>query len=515
MKRYIALLFIITLFSCQKELLPTKREEACTVRYAPNSERQVPVSCEIQSAVGPTPNVTFYDEYDYATYTFFGKDTAKAYGYIRSAQEYERQAFLKGNIRVSFITYLWTTPSPYSGSVDVHLDQFGARMDSLGKIGQAPNADLYSINAKGASGGGVAYVNTLCLITKRFKCRAASINCSLTGLPKYNWDAVVKTHEDGHLLGSNHTHACAWLIDGTYLKLDDCGGLAGYGSGSCPPDPVPLGVPNNRINFGHIMSYCDLAGGGVRFDSGFVDKPGILVYNNIINKQGCLVNPNGGVVTPCKQDTTYTSTYDKHCKDSVKVRTITLCPTGSKTDTIVKCVCVSDTLVKTEVCYQGTVTKISVWDCATKSYSAYKTTDSTCKAQPCISCVSPKVITCSISVRLNDIFVNRSGYTNYYYDWYDNGIEQTTIKVNYKDGSSRIVALSQALDGCGNLPQTGVADNTGKIVTSSSVQNNGWQQQSVNKAKLIKGHVYACVVRSTNRQTSTNCYIMCTCQITY
>ena len=59
---------------------------------------------------------------------------------------------------------------------------------------------------------------------------------------------MVVTHEQGHLMGSRHTHACVW--NGNNTAIDGCGPAAGYGyEGSCSGAPIPSGG-------GTIMSYC-------------------------------------------------------------------------------------------------------------------------------------------------------------------------------------------------------------------------------------------------------------------
>lgn len=167
--------------------------------------------------------------------------------------------------------FVWDTASPYTGpdSGDF-LDQFGAYRTSF-------NGDLAHLIGYGG-GGGVAWLNTLCS-GAQYRMAYSGINGSYSNVPTYSWSVEVVTHEQGHNMGSPHTHACYWNGNGT--AIDGCGPTAGYSEGSCPVAPLP---PNG----GTIMSYCHLVGGvGINFNYGFGPQPAALIRNRV-NAATCL-----------------------------------------------------------------------------------------------------------------------------------------------------------------------------------------------------------------------------------
>ena len=81
-------------------------------------------------------------------------------------------------------------------------------------------------------------------------------------------------HEEGHLLGSDHTHDCAW--NGNNTKIDACGDFAGYTVTGCPQT-----VPALPAGGGTIMSYCHLTTVGINFSLGFGPQPKAVILNNV------------------------------------------------------------------------------------------------------------------------------------------------------------------------------------------------------------------------------------------
>ena len=80
---------------------------------------------------------------------------------------------------------------------------------------------------------------------------------------------MVMAHELGHILGSQHTHACVW--NGNSTALDGCAGVT---EGGCALPPLP---PNG----GSIMSYCHNTSVGTKFGNGFGEQPGNVIRNRI------------------------------------------------------------------------------------------------------------------------------------------------------------------------------------------------------------------------------------------
>ncbi len=169
-------------------------------------------------------------------------------------------------------TFVWDVPSPYNGtSSSSRLSQFAATRTSF-------NGDVAHLLDYGGYGG-VAWLNVLCGGTGS-RMAYSGINSSYNNVPTYSWSVMVVTHEQGHNLGSNHTHACVWNGNGT--AIDGCGPTAGYTEGSCPNAGLPVGG-------GTVMSYCHLIGGtGINLSYGFGPQPKQVIVDRT-NAATCLL----------------------------------------------------------------------------------------------------------------------------------------------------------------------------------------------------------------------------------
>ena len=196
---------------------------------------------------------------------------------------FNQSAILYNNDGISVTlsqVFVWDVASPYtSTSTSTLLDQFGNYRTSF-------NGDLAHLLGY-AGGGGIAWLNGLCNSQTRYKMAYSGISSSFQNVPTFSWSVEVVTHEQGHLMGSKHTHACAW--NGNNTAIDGCGPTAGYTEGSCATGPVP----SSSVG-GTIMSYCHLLGSvGINFNNGFGPQPTTLIVNNI-NGASCLTACSGG-----------------------------------------------------------------------------------------------------------------------------------------------------------------------------------------------------------------------------
>ncbi|MCB0659868.1 MAG: zinc-dependent metalloprotease, partial [Saprospiraceae bacterium] len=176
------------------------------------------------------------------------------------------------NVTVSDIV-IWTSQSPYTSTTSSGmLSQFTAYRQGF-------NGDLAQLLSYQASGG-IAYLDGLCRSNPDYSMSYAGISSTYQNVPTYSWSVMVCTHEFGHLMGSNHTHACAW--NGNNTAIDGC-----YTTeGSCPNPGIPQGG-------GTIMSYCHLTSAGINLNLGFGPQPGNVIRSEVSNAS-CLTACSGG-----------------------------------------------------------------------------------------------------------------------------------------------------------------------------------------------------------------------------
>jgi hypothetical protein len=185
---------------------------------------------------------------------------------------------------------IWDTPSPYGGTDS--YDWLNSFQHSLGAF----NGDLAHLITNQTSLGGVAAtIMGMCEWQDNRMCFSGATPAYNT-LPTYSWTVNVITHEQGHLMGSPHTHACVW--NGDMTAIDGCGPT--YSSninyeGNCSGAPIPVGG-------GTIMSYCHLGAAKVVLSKGFGVQPANAIINSI-NSATCL-NTCTVCVPPVNDDCT-------------------------------------------------------------------------------------------------------------------------------------------------------------------------------------------------------------------
>ncbi|HUR30906.1 MAG TPA: M12 family metallo-peptidase, partial [Saprospiraceae bacterium] len=165
----------------------------------------------------------------------------------------------------------WTTVSPYTGSSSSQM------LTSFQNLTGEFNGNVGHLVSYQTSGG-IAVVDGLCQTNPDWRKCFSAITSSYLNVPTYSWSVMVVTHEMGHVIGSKHTHACAW--NGNNTAIDGCSGV----EGSCPLPPIPAGG-------GTIMSYCHIQNVGINFTLGFGPQPGNIIRNR--------VNGTGNCLTPC------------------------------------------------------------------------------------------------------------------------------------------------------------------------------------------------------------------------
>ncbi|MEO6669676.1 MAG: M12 family metallo-peptidase [Ferruginibacter sp.] len=230
-----------------------------------------------------TKCVNWYWETDYDLFLAKQSNAATVNTYMQAVFNQVQTLYANDGISITLKTlYIWTTVDPYTGtSTSNYLNQFGVNRTSF-------DGDLATLIGTQGSGG-IAWINGLCNSQNKYKMAYCGISTSYSAVPNYSWTVECITHEQGHLLGSRHTHDCVW--NGNNTKIDGCGDNAGYTSGTCAN-------PGNPTGGGTIMSYCHLLQGvGINFNLGFGPQPKALIINNV-NNASCLVNCSTGCTTP-------------------------------------------------------------------------------------------------------------------------------------------------------------------------------------------------------------------------
>ena len=231
--------------------------------------------------------VTMYFEVDYNLFQLNGNSTTTTTNWMTSVFNNVKSLYNADGITVSLKSmFIWTTLDPYEGigtSSSTYLYKFNeVRPIFDGDVGQLVGKD------PGGLGGVAVGINGLCSQNNFSYSDVdfAYTNATYPTVPTYSWTVQVITHEFGHLLGSRHTHSCAW--NGNNTAIDNCASSAlGSSAEGYSCRTTPLTIPSTTAK-GTIMSYCHLVGGvGIKFSNGFGTQPKNAILN-AVNNGPCL-----------------------------------------------------------------------------------------------------------------------------------------------------------------------------------------------------------------------------------
>ncbi|WP_395043099.1 M12 family metallo-peptidase [Flavobacterium sp.] len=216
--------------------------------------------------------VTMYFEIDYNLFQSNSSSTTTTTNWMTSVFNNVQTLYSNDGISTALKSmFIWTTQDPYTGSASTdYLFQFhDLRPVFNGDVGQLVGID------PGGLGGVAVSINGLC--TQDNFCYS-DVNFSYSTVPTYSWTIEVITHEFGHLLGSRHTHACAW--NGNNTAIDNCGPVGGGTAEGSTCVTSPPTIPSTTIR-GTIMSYCHLTSSGISFSNGFGPQPRTAIQNAV------------------------------------------------------------------------------------------------------------------------------------------------------------------------------------------------------------------------------------------
>lgn len=193
--------------------------------------------------------------------------------------------------------FVWTEEDPYTegGNSATPLNEFANLRTPL--PGSANVAHLVSVGF-GSNQGIAGSIGGICperpVLAGTTHAFNAITSAPVAPFPVYTFPVFLICHENGHVVGSTHTHGCYW--NGVYpnggSQIDDCGSLAGTSEGAACYDPANPIIPPN---LGTIMSYCSLIDVGVDLVNGFGPQPGDVIRDYIYDET--CADPCGE--TPC------------------------------------------------------------------------------------------------------------------------------------------------------------------------------------------------------------------------
>lgn len=198
--------------------------------------------------------------------------------------------------------FVWNSTDPYINESNLSevRDSFVSHIQNnyTGRVAQ-----LFSTRPLS---GGLAYgIGGLCGEYPDFPgpySIATELSTSYDPYPNFSFTVNVVAHELGHVLGARHTHACVWGPNSD-TQIDDCGNIYAADNGDTPEgtgcfdDQSPI-LP---MDGGTVMSFCNLAGGGIDLANGFGTEVGDYIFEKY-NTAICATGNECASIPPSNDD---------------------------------------------------------------------------------------------------------------------------------------------------------------------------------------------------------------------
>lgn len=271
------------------ELTEFRSQAMCATTYeTQNTNKQTEKNDAPQSAIATIAGdkcVNVYLEVMDSIYYESGNDINNTREFVSSLFAHCASLYLNESVVVKISAIkIWTRSSPFNGNTkQTKLDLFRLNYRTTSYPGDM--GVLLSLYNEGGIADGTNPANASFCSGKPNRLCIASLNYSdLPYTPSggpYNFGLAIYVngigniaHEIGHILGSKHTHDCAWRGSGS--AIDGCVPNPGC--------PAPLPPPGG----GTIMSYChNVSGVGINFRNGFGLLPGELI-RGVVAAANCL-----------------------------------------------------------------------------------------------------------------------------------------------------------------------------------------------------------------------------------
>ncbi|MDF1698930.1 MAG: M12 family metallo-peptidase [Saprospiraceae bacterium] len=131
---------------------------------------------------------------------------------------------------------------------------------------------------------------------------ATELSTTFDPYPNFSYTVNVVAHEMGHVLGARHTHACVWGPNND-MQIDDCGNEYANSNGDTPEGTGCYDELNPILpmNGGTVMSFCNLAGGGIDLANGFGTEVGDFIFDKY-NTAICATGGECASIPPSNND---------------------------------------------------------------------------------------------------------------------------------------------------------------------------------------------------------------------